>query len=399
MGSIRKLSSKRYEARYRDPAGRSRSKSFATKAEARLFLADVDVRKSKGEWTNPRLGRELFGDYAKRWLETKSDVHRRTLANIDGRVRNHFLLSLDGKTPALGEIPVADIRPSDILTWRARMKAEHASDTVNASLGTLRQIFRAAVSDRLISRNPCDGIKSLPRTSLKEIHPLESHQIPLLADAIYPRFRCLIYTAAHTGLRAGELWALRVPRVNLLKRTLDDVVSVSEARGGLVTKPPKNGKGRMVTLPRFIAEMLAEHMIEYPSKDGFVFTSPKGFQVRHRNFMDDHFYPALDRVQGFPLGFRFHDLRHTHASIIIAQGWRPEQVKDRLGHGSIRTTYDWYGHLFENHDDALLEVLDTTIQEAERSQQVGCEVSAQQVGSSWDSGGTQVLKLDGQGLK
>jgi integrase len=63
----------------------------------------------------------------------------------------------------------------------------------------------------------------------------------------------------------------------------------------------------------------------------------------------------LGRREGVPRGrrtegFRFHDLRHSHASILIARGWRPEQVKDRLGHGSIRTTLDWYGHLFKGHD-------------------------------------------------
>jgi integrase len=354
VAHIEKRAKNRWRARYRAPDGRERSKTFERRVDAERYVANIEADKTRGEWTDPRLGRERFTEYAARWLDTKADVGDRSFANIEGRIRNHLL-------PALGDLAIRDLRSSDVLAWRAKLKSERAPDTVNAALGTLRQILRAAVLDRSIARNPCDGINPLPKTSVKEIHPLKADHIPLLADALPDRFRCAIFTAAYTGLRAGELWALKVARVNLLRRTVNVVESVSETRRGLVTKPPKNGKARTVTLPRLIAEMLAEHIGDYPSRDGFVFTSPQGYQVRHRNFMDDHFYPALGRAESLPAGFRFHDLRHTHASILIARGWRPEQVKDRLGHGSIRTTFDWYGHLFENHDEALLDELDDAI--------------------------------------
>src|SRR5919109_1487636 len=322
---------------------------------AERFRTNVEADVVRGGWTDPRLGREPFADYAQRRLNTKTDVGERAFANIEGRVRNHLI-------PSFGDNAIADIRPSEVLAWRAKMKAERAPETVNAALGTLRQIFRAALMDRVLSRNPCDGIKALPKTSLREIHPATLDQVPILADALAERFQRAIFPAAHTGLRAGELWALRVERVNLLRRTIDVRESVSEHKGRLIMKPPKNGRPRTVTIPRSIADVLAEHIDAYPSRDGFVFTSPKGFQVRHRNFMDDHFSPVLKRVGHLlPSRFRFHDLRHTHASLLIARGWRPEQVKDRLGHGSIRTTYDWYGHLFDNHDEALLDDLDGAI--------------------------------------
>jgi integrase len=176
-------------------------------------------------------------------------------------------------------------------------------------------------------------------------------------------------------MRAGELWALRVERVDFLRRTVSVLESVEETRGDLVTKPPKNGRVRVVRLDPTTVELLSRHVRDYPSKMGFLFTSPDDAQVRHRNFMRRHFEPAVARA-GLPhlfaraqatgckwcqlpsadhLGsFHFHDLRHSHASALIARGWRPEQVKERLGHGSIRTTMDWYGHLFEGHDDEQL---------------------------------------------
>lgn len=161
-------------------------------------------------------------------------------------------------------------------------------------------------------------------------------------------------------MRAGELWALQTSMISFLKprevQVRQSVSELSDAR--LVTKAPKTGEGRWISLDQTTVETLARHIEKYPSPGGWVFTSPEGRQVRHGNFRDDHFLPAVDRLgDTLPQGFRFHDLRHTHASLLIERGWRTEQVKDRLRHGSIRTTYDWYAHLFKGHDEQQLQVL------------------------------------------
>ena len=110
--------------------------------------------------------------------------------------------------------------------------------------------------------------------------------------------------------------------------------------------------------------MLAQHLQAYPSDD-YLFTSLEGHRVDHMNFAPRHFVPAVKRLgDGLPPKFRCHDLRHSHASILVAQGRSQEQIRDRLGHGSIRTTSDWYSHLFDGHDDDLLDGLDATIRAA-----------------------------------
>jgi integrase len=311
----------------------------------------LEADKARGTWSDPHAGLVPFREYASRWLSTKADVHPKSLENIDGRVRNHFA--------AFSRTPIGSITTSEVLAWRAALKETHASDTVNAALGTLRQILALALQDGIIGRNPCDGVKPLPINARREIHPATPEQIMLLANAITARYRAaIVFAGLGSGLRAGELWALKQEHVDLPKRTVRVVESVSETRQGLITKPPKNGKPRTVRLDPATVDVLADHLMQHPSPEGFIFTSPQGKQVRHRNFMDDHFYPAIDRVgQWLPEGFRFHDLRHSHASILIARGWRPEQVKDRLGHGSIRTTLDWYGHLFKGHDAEQLSEL------------------------------------------
>ena len=112
-----------------------------------------------------------------------------------------------------------------------------------------------------------------------------------------------------------------------------------------------------------MAEMIGTHIGRYPSRDGYLFTAPEGGPVRHRNFMDRHFYPAVKAANDLPNSLRFHDLRHSCAAILIAQGWNAKQIQERLGHASIRTTLDRYGHLFEGHDEELLEKLNALYDE------------------------------------
>ena len=150
--------------------------------------------------------------------------------------------------------------------------------------------------------------------------------------------------------------------------------SLSEVGGRLETGPTKTGARRTVTLPRFLAEMLGEHLARYPSPDRYVFIAAEGGPVRHRNFYRQHFRPAVSRA-GLPEGLRFHDLRHTAASLFIAQGVNPKQLQDRLGHSTVRLSLDRYGHLFEGHDPALLDGLDTAYAAARDSRSTHGQVT------------------------
>ncbi len=258
-----------------------------------------------------------------------------------------------------GDSALAAIRPQDVRAWVAGLTAQGlAPSTVKATYRTFSQVMKTAEIDGYVSRSPCIGIELPAETSGEEMHYLGPEHVGALAAAIAPRFASAVVTAAYTGLRAGELWALRLERVNPLKRNLDVVESLSEVHGELVTGPTKTRARRSVSLPGFLAEMIGEHVGRYPSPEGYVFTAAEGGPVRHRNFMARHFYPAVARAE-LPEGLRFHDLRHTCAAILIGQGWGAKQIQERLGHASIRTTLDRYGHLFEGHDSELLERLDT----------------------------------------
>lgn len=257
-----------------------------------------------------------------------------------------------------GAMPIGSIRSEHVRGWIAGLTARGlAPSTVKATYLTFGQIMRTADVDGLVRRSPCIGIELPSDRHREEMKFLTGEQVVALADSISPQFSCLIFTAAYTGMRAGELAALKRERVNLLRRTVTVVESLSEAHGKLVTGPTKTGTIRTVTLPKFLADMIGQHIGTYPSEDGYVFTASRGGPIRHHNFYVRHFRPAVRkaRVSG---GIRFHDLRHTCAALLIDWGWNPKQVQARLGHASIRTTLDRYGHLFDNHDAALLDRLD-----------------------------------------
>lgn len=174
------------------------------------------------------------------------------------------------------------------------------------------------------------------------------------------------------GLRWGELAALRRRRCHLLQTRLEIAESVSEARGELHFRSTKTYRMRMVVIPGFLRDLLAEHLSRSVPDDpaALVFTSPKGHPLRKPNFRRNIWYPALAEA-GLPEGLRIHDLRHTCASLLISQGAHPKAIQAHLGHSSIAVTMDKYGHLFPSDIDALAHSLDRARSEALERMEAG----------------------------
>ena len=166
--------------------------------------------------------------------------------------------------------------------------------------------------------------------------------------------------AAYTGLRAGEIAALRVGRLDMLRRRVEVAESLSIVPGqGLVFGPTKNYQRRTVPLPAFLADELAEHLAHRggPGRDALVFTSQQGAPLRQHHFYWRHFKPAVQRA-GLDVQPRFHDLRHTCVALLIAEGAHHLTIMRRLGHSSIQVTLDTYGHLFPELEEDVTQRLD-----------------------------------------
>ncbi|MGH2754175.1 MAG: tyrosine-type recombinase/integrase, partial [Actinomycetota bacterium] len=352
------------------PAGRERSKSFRTKAEARSFLAAVETSKQRGEWSDPAGAKLRFEDFADEYVATLSHLRPGTKLKLEGHLRNHIL-------PFFDRTPLGAIRPAEVRAWNVALQDDGlAPGTIAGVYRTFSRIMKTAVIDGLISRSPSIGIDLPKQTSHEEMRFLEPAQVEALADSIERRFKTLIFTASYTGMRWGELAALKVPRLNLLKGTVEVAESLSEVNGHLHTQPPKTGRSRTISLPRSLCEMIGEHLGHYPSEAGFVFSSSEGKPLR-RNFYGRNFLPALvksgldpdlcvcDKRRGCDLRhrplYRFHDLRHTCAALLIAQGAHPKEIQERLGHSTITLTFDRYGHLFPSLDERLRDGLDKMI--------------------------------------
>ncbi|WP_295695835.1 site-specific integrase, partial [Lapillicoccus sp.] len=210
-----------------------------------------------------------------------------------------------------------------------------------------------AVRDGRIMRNPAEGVR-LPRARKVEKRFLTHEQVTELADAA-GEYRLVVLILAYCGLRYGELAALRVGRVDLLRRRLEVGESVTEVGGRLVTGTPKSHQQRSVPVPRSLVDDLAVHMAG-KAPDEYVFTSPTGSVLRLMNFRRRCFDRAAV-VAGLE-GLTPHELRHTAASLAVSAGANVKSVQRMLGHASAAMTLDVYSGLFDDDLDAVAERLD-----------------------------------------
>lgn len=355
MADVKRQPNGRWRARYRDPAGKQKQKLFDRKIDAERWVRDRLGSIDRNGYVDPALGRRTFDQYVTEWLETKHGVSERTRINVVGRVDNYA-------RPYFGEMPLAAIRPTHARAFVADLVGRGlAPATIKATVLTTGQVFAQAVVDEILVRSPFAGLQLPPEREREEMRFLDAEQVNALASAVDDRYRTAVYLAAYGGLRAGELWALRPGRVNVLGRSVDVVESLGEVRGRVVVGPTKTGRVRTLTVPRFLSEMIGEQIGRYPGD--FLFTASQGGPVRHRNFTRRHFKPAVAAV-GLYSDLRWHDLRHTCAALLIAAGRHLEEVKDYLGHSSIRVTSDRYGHLFPKARAELADALDRTFEAA-----------------------------------
>jgi integrase len=203
----------RWEVRYRDPAGFQRTKTFDRKDDAERWDATNRTAMLRGDWLDPNAGRVTFAEVADAWLQTRRRLKPRTLADYEGILRARLL-------PQLQNTPVAKILPATVEALLADLQANGAKPgTVRNTFFTLQSIMRLAVRNRLVGNNPCQGVE-LPRSRHQEMLFLTADEVARLARYTAEPYPVLIYTAAYCGLRAGELGALRVKHLDLLRRRI-----------------------------------------------------------------------------------------------------------------------------------------------------------------------------------
>jgi len=341
----------RWQVRYIDPQGKERSKNFARKVDAEKYLHTVEVQKIRGEWTDPAAGKTRFSEWASQVEATRPNRRDSTRARDSSYLRNLIL-------PTFEDAELGAVQPSEIRAWIADLQDQgYAPATIGKAYQLLSRAFRVAVADGLIARTPCREIK-LPKDDRDEKRFLTASEAEHLADAIDRRYRAMILTGTYTGLRFGELAALRTNDLDMLRRTLrvDEQLS-RQGSWKMVAGPLKSKKAyRTIGIPAFLCDELAIHLTEYPAESDLVFSHAEGGPLDYNRFRRRHWNPAVEASVGSPC--TPHDLRHTHVAMLISENQSPRYIADRLGHESTRTVLDVYGHLYEGIDEAAMEGLD-----------------------------------------
>jgi integrase len=275
--------------RYRDPDNATRRRTFDTKQEAMDFQASVRTAKRTGDWIDDKLARTPFKEVAEHWYVGTEDLQPTTRAAYRSMLNTYIL-------PGLGHHAVGKITPSLLRTFMAELPEKLSATRKRHVFRTLVPIFNLAVDDGMIRTSPtaAKSVKQrVPKPQQKKMLFLDAGQVDALAAAITPRYRTLVYFAAYTGMRAGELVALRVKHLDLKRGRVTVEESVSDVNGYLKPGPTKNRKTREFGIPTFLVTLLKDHLGDrQANREAYVFGEDSK-PMRHGNFYGRHFKPAV----------------------------------------------------------------------------------------------------------
>ncbi len=308
-----------------------------------------------------------LGKYLDSWLKdsVQDTVRLTTYQGYERIVRLHIKPTLEGvKLERLTPLHVRGL-------YRERLEAGLAPRMVQFIHTTLHKALKQAVADNLIPRNVTEAVKA-PRPEGKEMRPLSHDQArALLGAARGERLEALYVLALTTGMRQGELLGLKWEDFDGEAGTLHVQRTLSTAMGeGFSFTPPKTAKSRRsIKVPQMALHSLRRHrtaQLEERMKlaglwkdHDLVFTSGVGTPVSRADLITRSFKPLL-RQAGLP-DLRFHDLRHTCATLLLGKGVHVKLVQELLGHSTIAVTLDTYSHVLPGMDDRLADTMDDAL--------------------------------------
>ena len=356
-----------------------------TKRDAEHKLREIQYSLDKGTYTKPN--HLTMGEWLKEWCESYVAINttRRTYESYRSNIYRRIL-------PALGNIPLAQLEPQHIQTYYAKALLKGRTDgkgglSPRSVLYHHRLISKAlnyAVRMGKVVRNVAEVVDT-PKVTRKQMNTLAPQDIPAFLEVAretpyYVLFCLLIYS----GLRRGEALALKWVNVDMLGSELQVVASAHTLSDGTyVIKEPKTSNGRRtVSLPPSMTILLRQYkedqkkLVEQLGKTltngDFVFSRPDGRPL-DPNAVTHNFTKTIKKA-GLP-HIRLHDLRHTHATLMLKAGVHPKIVSERLGHANISITLDTYSHVLPGLQEAAAERFDKMLNDNSFSQTEGNNVS------------------------
>jgi integrase len=359
----------------RDPqTGKRRRKwhSFTgTKREAQVECARLISEISSGTHVDPT--RLTVGAFLDRWLE-----HMKALLTPRSHER-YTEIARKNLVPLIGGIALTKLQPVAISQAYAKALESGRRDgrgglspgTVRYMHRILRQALQQAVRWQLLPRNPADAVKS-PKLERKEMKVLDADGTAELIEAARKTSLFVpVLLAVLCGIRRGEIAALRWRSVDLERGQLSVVASAEQTKNAVREKPPKSGRGRTVCLPSLLVDELRQHRIEQAEnllrlgvrlEDAHhVVIRADGRPLQPRSLT--HAFKFFVRKLGLAR-VRLHDLRHSHATHLLASGVHPKVAQERLGHASVAITLDLYSHVLPGMQAEAADRVDLAMREA-----------------------------------
>jgi integrase len=301
-----------------------------------------------------------------RWLEdsARGDLGHRAYHNYKLQIRRHI-------SPAFGRLKLSKLTAAHIQSlYAAKLHDGLKPSSVRYIHAVLHRALALAVRFNLIPFNPAARVDP-PKIRQEEITPLDADQARKLLDvARGSKFEALYVLSVAVDLRMGEALGLRWSDIDFDAKTLRVSRQLQRVRdgGGLVFSEPKNASRRTIDLPQRAVEAVRSHRKRQLEErvqatdyrgSGLVFATGKGTPVDAQNVVNRHFKPLLRRA-GLP-DIRWHDLRHTYATLLLSRETHPTYVQKSLGHASVQLTLDRYSHwmpsMGRNTADGIDDVL------------------------------------------
>lgn len=333
------------------PGGKRRRKYGKTQAEVKQWL--LAQREAFRDGLIVEDDKLTFGQFFTRYYQDvlTHSVQPKTLESYESMTRLHIL-------PALSNYRLTAITAQMLQSlYSEKLKSGLSPRTVHYIHTLIHKALKQALKWGLVARNAADLVDKPSQKRKTPIVWSVDQVNRFLKQISGHRWYPIYVLAIYCGLREGEILGLRVEDIDLLNRTLHVRQAIQYLIGkGLTTKEPKSSAGkRAVSIPGFAVAVLTDYLLLTQKGSGLIFTTGNNTPISARNLIR-HFKSVIAEIE-LP-DIRFHDLRHTHASLLLAAGVNPKVVQERLGHSSVTLTLSTYSHVLPGIQEAAADKFD-----------------------------------------
>lgn len=343
---------KAYQIRYVNHLGKDAKKSgFKTKREAQDALAEITCAINSGTYTNVDKA-ITFKAASEQYINVYASQNCKagTVKDYKGYLNNHIL-------PEFGSWKLIDIKQMHIMEFMKKLRnKELAPQTINHIVNLMKVIYKKMIENEVVIKNPLEFIKLLkiPRKEMKALSLKEVKAVLDTAKKHYPDFYPMVFTALYTGMRQGEQLALTWDDINWVACK----ININKSYGRQIVSTPKTETSiREIEMSDELISILREWKLRCPHSDkNLVFPNKEGNYFDVSNLVKRNFVPLLRKAKVSRV--RWHDLRHTYASIMLSQNIPMKYVSNQMGHSSIKITMDRYSHILPETIDNYRNVMD-----------------------------------------